>query len=854
MPWVNSPSGHATGRIRGTFLGARQRPAIGAFVHQTLFRRTGSRTCAVTCLYACVTLGCALPAHAARPAAPVPAPGATATVAPATTTAIPTGPGILAAGPRTGRILDAAGRVVAGAEVDVPALKRRATTDGGGWFDLRLPPGRHRILVRRTGFEPLDRELQVITGVAIELRLTPRHIQTPPVVVRAERNPKRTTDGQPGRYGLDTDRMAKQIANFEDVVRGVQALPGVSAASDLQGEFFVRGSNAAANSIWLDGVEIFFPYHLLGFNSIFNPGLIESAEFWSGGAPAEFGDATGGTLAIRSRGLLPAREHGAAGVSYLSAQARAAGSNTHAGYALSVRRSYHDKLLQLLHQPAGREIPAFHDLFARAHWQLSRRNVVAIGALRAGDDIQLAQPELRASDFDFIAADAASRERAFRDYAARDRLQIANRLTHATAYWRLLLGDSAYIETTAGFVPQSFQFSLRGDNRESVAIHSQTSSLRQDLAWRTARHRTGLGWLVYRDDTVRHVSAWVGILGLRDSNASLNLHDLKERYDFDRARRRDFSAGYAQHEWTIASHATLGGGVRYEHDGLTAQTLWSPRTSLELRTGPRLALRGTWGIVHGLRDKPMEVLPTVDGRAVGAERSIETTVGMVGTLSRAWTTGVSAYQKRSSQLVYQSAPAVYANGGIGEAHGVELWTRYEPHNRPLQFGFNCTWSKARELDPLAWRRRPNYRAENIDDFWKAVYETPYWYRPMQDEPLRFGVDAGWRMRSWDVGLRLQVASGRPYTPVRSVATDPLNTKYGISGDLGSARYPLYRRLDARISRHFDTTNFHWSLYADVLNVTAAENVFQIRYNPAYTSRYVIRMLPTLPTLGLEARF
>jgi hypothetical protein len=804
-------------------------------VHQTRVWQSRLRAGAVTLLCGLAPLVAGLGASAAQAGAPAGA--------------------VLAAGPRTGRVVDATGHVVAGAEVEAPDSRRHATTDAGGWFDLDLPAGLHRIVVHRAGFEPLDRELQIIAGVAVELRLTPRQMQTPAVVIRGERSPtKRPAPAQPGRYGLDTDRLARQIANFEDVVRGVQALPGVSAASDLQGEFFVRGSNAAANSIWLDGVEIFFPYHLLGFNSIFNPGLIESAEFWSGGAPAEYGDATGGTLAIRSRGLLPAREHGAAGLSYLSAQGRAAGSNAHVGGALSVRRSYHDKLLQLLHQPAGREIPSFYDLFARSHWQISRRNVVAFGVLRAGDDIELAQPELRASDFDFIAADPASRDRAFHEFAAHDRLEIRNRLLHTTGYWRVLLGDSGYLETTAGFVPQTFRFSLRGDSRESVAIRSQTASLRQDFAWRTARHRTGLGWLIYRDDTSRHVSAWVGILNLRDSNASLNLHDLKERYDFDRARRRDFGAAYAQHDWTLAAPLTVGSGVRVERDRLTAQTLVSPRASLELRPSSHWTLRGTWGIVHGLRDKPMEVLPTADGHAVGAEQSIETTIGAVGVLSRAWTTGLSAYSKQSSQLVYQSAPAVYANGGMGRARGVELWTRFEPQNRPLQFGFNCTWSTAREIDPLAWRRQPNYRAENAADFWEAMYETPYWYRPMQDEPLRLGVDAAWRMRSWDVGLRLQLASGRPYTPVQAVATDPLNVKYGIAGDLGSARYPLYRRLDARISRHFDTPRVRWSLYADVLNVTAAENVFQIRYNPAYTSRYVIRMLPTLPTLGLEARF
>jgi hypothetical protein len=116
------------------------------------------------------------------------------------------------------------------------------------------------------------------------------------------------------------------------------------------------------------------------------------------------------------------------------------------------------------------------------------------------------------------------------------------------------------------------------------------------------------------------------------------------------------------------------------------------------------------------------------------------------------------------------------------------------------------------------------------------------------------MEADWKLGGWRVGTRLQLASGRPYTPVVEVASDPLNTKYGIAGRRGSARYPLYRRLDMRLQRQFQRGNAAWSVYADVLNVTGADNVYQVRYNPAYTARYVVRMLPTLPTLGVEARF
>ena len=107
-----------------------------------------------------------------------------------------------------------------------------------------------------------------------------------------------------------------EIGSFEDIMRSVQSLPGVARASDYHGEYFVRGAGSNANTVYLDGVPIFFPYHILGFNSIFNPGIVESAEFYAGGAPAAYGGATGGLMLVRSRGETPSAPGGSIGLSY----------------------------------------------------------------------------------------------------------------------------------------------------------------------------------------------------------------------------------------------------------------------------------------------------------------------------------------------------------------------------------------------------------------------------------------------------------------------------------------------------------------------------------------------------------
>src|SRR5262249_52401373 len=154
------------------------------------------------------------------------------------------------------------------------------------------------------------------------------------------------------------------------------------------------------------------------------------------------------------------------------------------------------------------------------------------------------------------------------------------------------------------------------------------------------------------------------------------------------------------------------GALRLERDGLTGERLGSPRAALEWRASPRSVWRATAAILHGLRDKPMEISPTASGRPVGAGGSRAATLGWGGVRPPTCTVGVSGYLKRESHLVYQSSPALYANGGEGRATGLELSGRLEPRALPFRIDATCTWSRTRELDPVVWRRRPNYLAHD----------------------------------------------------------------------------------------------------------------------------------------------
>lgn len=753
------------------------------------------------------------------------------------------------------RIVDPEGRPVAAATVEVPSLRLRREADAQGMRVLELPPGEHLMRVRRVGYEPAERSVVVAAGVADPLVfvLQPRPIQAQTVVVRAARGTEPRSD-QPGRYTLAGAEVAQQIAGLEDVMRDVQSLPGVGRASDYHGDFYVRGAGSYANAIYLDGIQLTFPYHLLGFNSVFNPGLIESAEFMSGGVPAEYGDATGGVLALHSRGGAPSPERGAVGISYLSAHGRYAWGDARRGGIVSLRRSYQGDVLRWLGADSSGLIPEFHDSFVRMRWQVRPGQQLTVAWLRAGDGLSLPRPQIEAGAFGLLGTDATGSEIFKRLAALHDQLDLHGELQAWIVGSRTVLGSRSYLETTLGTVPQRFDFALAGANTETVSIRSRATTLRADLTWRPPAHRLRAGASWMRDDTARRIAAWSGILTLRESNSSINLVDLKERYDIDAARRRDLLAFYVQDEWEAMPRTTLGGGLRLEHDAWAGESWLDPRATVEVRASDGWSGRWTGGLYHVARDKPMEVQPTTDGQPLGAERSFETSLGASYEGRSPWQGGLAIFMKRMDDVVYEVEPAHYDNGGKVQSRGWETWVRYAPPEGRFRARLTYSWSRTREQDPRAWRRLPDYRASELDEFWKARQETPYWYRPPQDIPHRLGLEAWVHPGKWELGARYELASGRPYTPVRWVATDPLDVRYGVVGEKGSARYPLYQRLDLRVQRTLLRGGVRWILYADIMNATAADNVFQYRYDASYRTRYTVKMLPILPAVGLEAVF
>lgn len=100
------------------------------------------------------------------------------------------------------------------------------------------------------------------------------------------------------RHRVRLDEIKRIPGQFGEALRGIESLPGVSAPPFGDGEISIRGANEGDNTYLVDDLPIGYPFHFLPTNSVLHNDLISTIDIYTGAYPANYGDATGGIIAI----------------------------------------------------------------------------------------------------------------------------------------------------------------------------------------------------------------------------------------------------------------------------------------------------------------------------------------------------------------------------------------------------------------------------------------------------------------------------------------------------------------------------------------------------------------------------
>lgn len=190
--------------------------------------------------------------------------------------------------------------------VDVTILETNANTltnEGGYYVFSNLKPGTYTIVSKPFGYLEKRETVTIKAGQTktITIFLNKSTEQLREVEVSSAREEARTKV-QTGKVQLTN----KEIKDFSvggdaDVVRAMQVIPGVVTTGDQGTQLYIRGGLPIQNLVLMDGMQIFNPFHSIGFYSVFDPDLVKTVDVYSASFGAEYGSRNSAVMDVKLR-------------------------------------------------------------------------------------------------------------------------------------------------------------------------------------------------------------------------------------------------------------------------------------------------------------------------------------------------------------------------------------------------------------------------------------------------------------------------------------------------------------------------------------------------------------------------
>jgi len=193
------------------------------------------------------------------------------------------------------------GETLPNANVTIDSLAIGTASNNDGYFVIsKIPTGTHTLSISYIGYDSHQLQVDVKAGLTTEpeVELDPVTFERAELIAEGKR--VAPTDISPvGSFGTRVTELARiPTVGQPDLMRGIQLLPGVQAASDNSAGLYVRGGTPGQNLILLDGVVVYNPNHLFGFFSTFNPDALKNVLLLKGTFPARYGDRLSSVLDI----------------------------------------------------------------------------------------------------------------------------------------------------------------------------------------------------------------------------------------------------------------------------------------------------------------------------------------------------------------------------------------------------------------------------------------------------------------------------------------------------------------------------------------------------------------------------
>ncbi len=207
--------------------------------------------------------------------------------------------------------------------VYVASTSTGTMTNEKGYYEMLLPSGKVQIRISYVGYGTLD-TLCTLSGRSQNLNffLLSDTRTLSEVSVTGKRPDHNVSQMEMSVQSLDYVAIKKipALMGEVDVIKTIQLLPGVQAASEGSSGFSVRGGGTDQNLILLDQAPIYNASHFLGFFSVFNNDVVKDATLYKGDLPANYGGRLSSVLDVRMKEEIPEKLNGQGGIGLVTSR------------------------------------------------------------------------------------------------------------------------------------------------------------------------------------------------------------------------------------------------------------------------------------------------------------------------------------------------------------------------------------------------------------------------------------------------------------------------------------------------------------------------------------------------------
>jgi CarboxypepD_reg-like domain/TonB-dependent Receptor Plug Domain len=196
------------------------------------------------------------------------------------------------------------GEPVLNANIIIADGKNGEQTNIDGYFSITLPPGNYNVIITSIGYDSLVTNINLLPDAVLSktFKINPKEIELEGYEIKAHQTEKKTKINIGVTNITPTQMKLLPSAGGEpDLAQYLQVLPGVVFTGDQGGQLYIRGGSPVQTGIYLDGVTIYNPFHSIGLFSVFETEAIRSADVFSAGFNAMYGNRTSAIVDVHTK-------------------------------------------------------------------------------------------------------------------------------------------------------------------------------------------------------------------------------------------------------------------------------------------------------------------------------------------------------------------------------------------------------------------------------------------------------------------------------------------------------------------------------------------------------------------------